>query len=231
MSKLSVNVHEGVENEARYVSVVQARIKGRATAAKLRAFRETADGARAYDFLMQTGEFSRTIGGTPVEQMDEQDFDYAYDRGLRVVTHPVVKASLGDFFAKMVKSLDDWGQLTEGQLRAVLGMIKKAEDRLAGYKAERVAAAANCVHVGVVGKREVFTLTLDRLVSLDGVYGTSYIHICHDDAGNKVVYKGTNLLTNEKGARFTVKATVKEHGERDGIKQTMISRPAEFCRV
>lgn len=28
-----------------------------------------------------------------------------------------------------------------------------------------------------------------------------------------------------KGQRVTLKATVKEHGERDGVKQTIISRP------
>jgi hypothetical protein len=46
----------------------------------------------------------------------------------------------------------------------------------------------------------------------------------HDVDGNVVVYKGSNLL-GEKGNAVSVKATIKDHDSRDGVKQTKISRP------
>ena len=39
---------------------------------------------------------------------------------------------------------------------------------------------------------------------------------------NVVIYKGTKLYEGI----VTVKATIKEHGEREGVKQTKIARPA-----
>lgn len=51
-----------------------------------------------------------------------------------------------------------------------------------------------------------------------------YVHICRDEAGNTVVYKGKSIAA--KGDTIVVKATIKAHGERDGEKQTVIARPA-----
>ena len=79
--------------------------------------------------------------------------------------------------------------------------------------------------IGTVGERRVFTLTVRMVVQMEGIYGTSYLHVMHDADGNVVVYKGTNQL-GDKGDTVTVKATVKEHDMRDGVKQTKISRPA-----
>jgi hypothetical protein len=76
-----------------------------------------------------------------------------------------------------------------------------------------------------VGKREVFALTIQRVIPIEGQYGVSYIHILKDKADNVVIYKGTKVL-GEAGEFVTVKATVKEHGEREGVKQTKIARPA-----
>ena len=95
---------------------------------------------------------------------------------------------------------------------------------------ELAEAAANCTHIGAVGKRAVFTLTLKKRLSFDGQYGTTYVHLMEDAAGNHVVHKGS-CISIEEGEEFTVKATVKEHGERDGIKQTILSRPAEVTKI
>mgnify|MGYP000270542888 CR=1 FL=1 len=43
-----------------------------------------------------------------------------------------------------------------------------------------------------------------------------------DIDGNVVIYKGTKLYEGF----VIIKATIKEHGERDGVKQTKIARPA-----
>jgi hypothetical protein len=103
-------------------------------------------------------------------------------------------------------------------------MILRAEGWVASFAAKRAEEAAKSNWIGTVGERRDFTVTIRNVVVIDGVYGASYLHIMHDADGNSVIYKGTNVL-GEKGASVTVKATIKEHGERDGVKQTKISRP------
>jgi hypothetical protein len=60
---------------------------------------------------------------------------------------------------------------------------------------------------------------------LDGIYGSSYLHICRDNDDNVIIYKGTQHWGN--GAQVTFMAKVKEHGVRDGVKQTIIQRPTK----
>lgn len=79
--------------------------------------------------------------------------------------------------------------------------------------------------IGTVGQRQMFTLAVRLVIAMDGHYGFSYLHVMNDEAGNVVVYKGTKMLA-ERGGVVTVKATVKEHDVRDGVRQTKIARPA-----
>ena len=195
-------------NAARYEAAKLRNIRLNANKTR-RAKWMALDGAKRVDeFLFEQGEFEPS---------------YRED-GYFVAIHPVVKACLGDFYTKMRESVNEWGGLTEGQTNAVLAMIERGEERVAGYAAKRAEEAAKSNWVGTVGERRDFTVTIRNVVVIDGVYGASYLHIMHDADGNSVIYKGTNVL-GEKGALVTIKATIKEHGEREGVKQTKISRP------
>ena len=197
-----------IHNEARYEAAKARNI--RLNASKTRRAKWMAlDGAKRVDeFLFQHGEF---------EQAFNADGNF-------VALHPVVKAALGDFYTAMYDNVNKWGGLTEKQNDAVLAMIARGEERVAGYAAKRAKEAATSNWIGTVGERREFTVTIRTVIVIDGVYGASYLHIMHDADGNSVIYKGTNVL-GENGATVTVKATIKEHGERDGVKQTKISRP------
>ncbi len=109
---------------------------------------------------------------------------------------------------------------TDGQLDAIRRMIVRNAER----RAERAQADAGSQHVGTVGARIELALTIRNVMTFEGMYGTTYIHIMNDAAGNVVVYKGSAIL-GQREATVTVKATVKEHGERDGVKQTILARP------
>jgi hypothetical protein len=76
-----------------------------------------------------------------------------------------------------------------------------------------------------VGQKVTLTLTVVHIVVLDGAYGTNYIHICEDADQNVVIYKGKAIDFPLKGETATVTAVVKEHGVREGVKQTVIQRP------
>lgn len=76
---------------------------------------------------------------------------------------------------------------------------------------------------GVVGKRQDWTLTVTKVMTFDGYYGTSHMHIMQDDAGNVFVWSSSSYQF-EIGDVVTGKGTVKEHKEYRGIKQTVLTR-------
>jgi hypothetical protein len=197
-----------IHNEARYEAAKARNIILNAKKTR-RANWMALDGSkRVDDFLFEQGEFGPS---------------YRED-GQLAGSHPVVKASYGDFYNTLRDSVNKWGGLTEKQNDVALAMIARGEDRVAGYAVKRAEEAAKSNWIGVVGERIDFTLTIRNIIVIDGVYGASYLHITHDADGNSVIYKGTKVL-GRKGASVSVKATIKEHGERDGVKQTKISRP------
>lgn len=104
-----------------------------------------------------------------------------------------------------------------------------AHERAMGRIAER-AAMGESLHFGEVGRRAVFTLTVIRRHTYETDYGAKTIVVYRDDAGNVAVWFASGVPEIEIGHRYTVKATVKEHGldERDGraVKQTVLSRVA-----
>ena len=89
-------------------------------------------------------------------------------------------------------------------------------------KAER---AVKSNYVGTVGVRQEFVLTVVYVHAFEGVYGWSYINICHDADENVVVYKGTQDWG--KGSEVTCMAKIKNHDVREGEKQTIIQRPTK----
>lgn len=199
-----------IVNETAYNAAIARNIRMNAQKGRRAVWMKLNGAERVNEFLNQFGEF-------------EPSYD---ENGRYAAKHPVAQAAHGsDFYHAMQENIMTYGGLTENQNNAVLAMIARAEAKVAGYAAKRAEEAATSNWIGTVGKREMFTVTIHHIVTIDGIYGISYLHIMSDDAGNKVIYKGTKCI-GDKGERLTVKATVKEHGERDGVKQTKIARPA-----
>ena len=90
-------------------------------------------------------------------------------------------------------------------------------------KVKKAAEAEASDWVGVVGDRIEFDLTVQHVATFDGHYGTVYFNICKDADDNVVVYKGSNGW--EKSTNVKCVAKIKEHSEREGVKQTIIQRP------
>jgi hypothetical protein len=201
-----------IQNEARYEAAIQRNIRMNANKTRFNKWVATEDGRRANAFLWG---------------LDEFEDSYREDGSFEAL-HPVVKVSLGEFYAKMRQAVNEWGALTEGQTKAVLAMIERGEVRVAerakAREEARQADADKSGWLGTVGERRVFDLTIRMVIAMEGQYGYSYLHVMNDVDGNVVVYKGTNCL-GEKGDAVSVKATVKEHDIRDGVRQTKISRP------
>lgn len=155
------------------------------------------------------------------------------------VTNPLVK--MNDFMCNMHEALMNYGALTERQEAAVLKHIEKTRGFVADREAQRDVDRENCQHVGELGKRIRFDLNVVYTHAYDGYYGMTYINIMKDDDGNIVVYKGGKNFARVEAfddggffagfkpvKRVIFNAKVEEHGERDGVKQTIVKRPTKI---
>jgi len=129
------------------------------------------------------------------------------------------------FGGSLAKALDSYGKLSEKQVESVRKILADRAARKAEWASKEAAINANRQHLGEVGKKITLVLTVKHIVFLDGLYGTTYIHICEDASQNVVIYKGNAMDFPDKGETATIVATVKEHGVREGVKQTVIQRP------
>ena len=60
------------------------------------------------------------------------------------------------------------------------------------------------------------------LTSWEGMYGTTYLYKFTDDQGNVYIWYASRGIETHDG--MTLKGTVKDHNERDGVKQTVLTR-------
>ena len=227
-------VGDHVEHPAAYEKAIEARIKANASKTRrAKWFAAHPDAERLNAWLNHYGEFENryscgnvwTTGGCCENS----------DRCLVIgeKEHPTVRGMFAGDFGKVLLEMRDaimeWGGLTDKQTDLVRRALARAEERVVKAqqrREERVAAdREGSRHVGTVGERREFIITVNKVFSFDSVYGMTFINICKDADGNVIVYKGSNSF--EEGETVRVKATVKAHEERDGVAQTLIARPKE----
>ena len=83
-------------------------------------------------------------------------------------------------------------------------------------------------HFGIIGKRQIFTLTVVGTREIEGSYGLTTLVKFRDAEGRQAAWfcSGSAPEEMELAATVEVKATVKAHGEYQGIKQTQLTRVA-----
>lgn len=103
-------------------------------------------------------------------------------------------------------------------------MDKQAE-RLAREQENKVQALTS-TYVGAIGERMTIDVAKGGFVtSWEGDYGYTYLYKFEDVSGNVFVWFASSPADIKEGV--TIKATVKNHNERDGVKQTVVNR----CKV
>lgn len=226
-----------IENERAWQAGKDAAIKrNRAKSGRARWYAAHSDAEQIHNWLFAMCEFKvvHHIDPRCTDQGDgyvdhyEVNGDRYYGASCKCCrkAHPLTAYNGGEFLDKMRASIDEWGGLTDGQHAAVAKSFAKAQELLATREqrnAERKESDAKTAHVGKVGDRADFILTVERVLSFDGQYGTTYFNICRDADRNIILYKGSNGWA--KGDVVTCKAAIKAHEYRDGIPQTIISRP------
>jgi len=108
------------------------------------------------------------------------------------------------------------------------------KEREAKRNAEAEAARNSSEYVGEIGKRMEFDIAEMRLLSSwDTQFGTTYLYKFTTTDGNVLIWFASSTFGDwtKDGRRWIafesvskIKATVKDHNERDGVKQTIITR-------
>jgi hypothetical protein len=129
------------------------------------------------------------------------------------------------FIGSMAEAFYTYGKLSPKQSEAILKGIDARAARKAEWADKKAAVDATRAFVGTVGEKITITLKVVHIVELEGSFGTIYINICEDADNNTIIYKGNAKGFPEKAETATITATVKEHGVRNGVKQTVIQRP------
>ena len=106
----------------------------------------------------------------------------------------------------------------EKYLKEVEARNKRAE--------EREAMKESSEYVGEVGKRMTFSIRESKLItSWESAWGTTFLYKFLDDQGNVLVWFASRPMADLNVTEL--KATVKDHKERYGVKQTILTR----CKV
>jgi len=153
------------------------------------------------------------------------EIDEALNAGRMHNAYGNISGYVEGFIGSMAEAYDKYGKLTEKQSEAILKGIDARAARKAEWADKKAVVDATRAFVGTAGEKITLTLKVVHIVELDGSFGTIYINICEDADNNTIIYKGNAKGFPEKGETATITATVKEHGVRNGVKQTVIQRP------
>ena len=93
------------------------------------------------------------------------------------------------------------------------------------WKKDKILTKNKSQFVGQVKDRGTFDLTLTFRKGFDTDFGVSFLNTLKDAQGNVFTYWGSSFLDVDVDSTITVKATIKDHREYQGTKQTVINRP------
>lgn len=92
-------------------------------------------------------------------------------------------------------------------------------------EAEKDTQRHTSQYVGVVGQRITIDLASYKvLTSWETQYGTKWLYQFIDQQGNVYIWFASSRLYDDEKPATQIKATIKEHSERDGVKQTVVAR-------
>lgn len=153
-------------------------------------------------------------------------------------TREQFKTDNADIFVRAAKLNDEFINTMVAQCIERVS-ISPAQVELIVRKIAETERKAVASYVGTVGERREFTCTLATFRAFDGKFGRTYLHIMRDSSGNTIKYMGSAILAQvkydhesesyawDKAETFKFAATVKEHTEYNGEKQTVVTRPKE----
>jgi hypothetical protein len=82
-------------------------------------------------------------------------------------------------------------------------------------------------YIGNIGDKVSVDVSVIKIITLSGQYGYSYMNIMQEaNTGNNIIWVSSSCVLNE-GEGYQLKGTIKKLGDREGKKQTFLTR----CKV
>lgn len=111
------------------------------------------------------------------------------------------------------------------KLRNIAACVVSSYLRTQQEKKERELQSEASSYIGEVGKRLEIKAQLVFRKAIDSLYGTTYLHKFITDTGCVCVwFSSAGMLDIEPNTFHVLKGTVKKHDEREGVKQTTLTR-------
>lgn len=175
----------------------------------------------------------RTMHFVDVWGFDILPSDSDYEKADTIIAWAKDHPSQADYWYSVKTLLSNTGDLIDSKYTGYLASIPAAHHREVeavsdtrnNGKSEKTAAKIS-EHVGQIKERLELTLTLNKVFSVDTNFGIADIMLFSDEQGNVFKWFTTSAAQSEwpKDAMFRVKATIKDHCEYKGVKQTAINR-------
>jgi len=215
-----------------YVAMV-CRTEGWLSRSKARELEEQAAGIggaihtptadRAYSYMFP---FKRT-GDEPVPEAEDAEIAEKAIDWLRGTL--AAQADLNDYQHNLVVVCTRDAVVEKGfGIAASLIPAYKREMGLVAERKARFDSESKSEYFGTVGKREVFKLTVLKVIDCESQFGASHLHKFVDEKGNIATWF-SSARSLEIGKTYEIKARVKSHEVYKGVKQTMLTRCAPEC--
>jgi hypothetical protein len=126
--------------------------------------------------------------------------------------------TIRDIVSKVVK----YGSISERQVAFVRGLLDRIPARAAKLEAFQAKRAAS-QHVGTVGERRTFTATIKAVKEIETAYGLSTFTVLAQ-GDDTIIWFGRGFGNVGKGDVIVFKGTIKSHDEKNGERQTKVTR-------
>ena len=111
-------------------------------------------------------------------------------------------------------------------LAASIYIAYNKEKEFFAKKSEEQKLKAKSEYVGLVGDRDIYSLTVKKIFTFENAFGISNIYSMVDKNNNVFIWKTGNSNLNENET-YSLSGTIKEHQEYKGTKQTVLTR----CKI
>lgn len=162
------------------------------------------------------------------EHPEQQDFDYA----VKVADWCVAlkdrdPATLNDFMhnLKVATATGYVGGRKAAIAGAALPVYRREVEKIEPQGSTMTRnPELDSKHFGAAGERLSLAVTLKKVFTFDGAFGTTYLHRFITRDGNVAIWFSSKPTNMVEGQEYGIKGTVKRHDVREKINQTILTR-------
>lgn len=171
----------------------------------------------AYTLLASANERKEFIEQNPAFGITKDDLSFAKD----AIAWAQTLDDANDYLRNLKVACS--GDTVDVRSKGIAASVVPSYLRIIEQAKEKVNAPIS-EWVGTVGGKVSTNVTVNFVKYLDGNYGVSTMIHMNDNHGNVIVWFASGELDVAKGDTYALKGTIKKLDERNGVKQTIVTR-------